>query len=554
MKQKTKYGFMGRNSFWDRTAAPLFIIIMFAALLSSISEAAATSPFAYIANGSHNGVTVIDTSTNNPVTTITVGSDPEGVAVNTAGTYVYVANNGDNTVSVINTSTNSVAATIPVGGSPYGVAVNTAGTFVYVANVGGSSVSVIDTNAGSVVATIPVGEEPEGVAVNPAGTYVYVTNSADSPGTVSVINTSTNTVVATIPVGTNPFGVAVNHAGTYAYVTNVGDGTVSVINTTTNSVVTTVKVGSEPEGIAVNPAGTYVYVPNDGDGTLSIIDTSTNSVIATVTLGQGLFGISVTSDGHFVYIANEQDNKLSIIDTTTNSLSANVFISSGAVVFGSFLSTGTFSDVPSTSAYYNYIEAIYQAGITTGCGTGGDYECSSPDVTRDQMAAFIIRALYGGNFTCNGGVDCSTTAPYFLDVPGVTANQFFPYIQKLKEIGITTGCGAGGDYECASPYVTRDQMAAFLVRATQVKAGQGPETYTCNGGAPGASVNCATTSPYFLDVTPATDSFFPYIQKLKELGITTGCGTGGDYECPSDDNVTRDQMAAFLSRAFLGLK
>jgi hypothetical protein len=37
---------------------------------------------------------------------------------------------------------------------------------------------------------------------------------------------------------------------------------------------------------------------------------------------------------------------------------------------------------------------------------------------------------------------------------------------------------------------------------------------------------------------------------MTELGITTGCG-GGKY-CPSQ-TVTRDQMAVFLARAFLGM-
>ena len=41
-----------------------------------------------------------------------------------------------------------------------------------------------------------------------------------------------------------------------------------------------------------------------------------------------------------------------------------------------------------------------------------------------------------------------------------------------------------------------------------------------------------------------------YIKRLAELNVTTGCG-GGNY-CP-DSIVTRDQMAAFLARAFLGM-
>jgi hypothetical protein len=199
---------------------------------------------------------------------------------------------------------------------------------------------------------------------------------------------------------------------------------------------------------------------------------------------------------------------------------------------------GDFADVPSAENFYKYVEAIYNAGITTGCGSG-DY-CPSEDVTRDQMAAFLVRGtqVKAGqspvNFTCTGGAACTTETPYFNDVS--TADQFFPYVQKLKELGITTGCG-NGQY-CPSEYVTRDQMAAFLIRALY------GANYTCNGG-----VNCATTAPYFSDV-PTTEQFFPYIQKLYELGITTGCGNG--QYCPSE-YVTRDQMAAFLARAFLGL-
>ncbi len=197
----------------------------------------------------------------------------------------------------------------------------------------------------------------------------------------------------------------------------------------------------------------------------------------------------------------------------------------------------TFSDV-SENVFTPYIYSLFTNAITVGCGNS-EY-CPSENVTRDQMAAFIIRALYTDTFTI------ASQTSYFSDVP--TSDTFFNYVQKVKDEGITVGCG-NGEY-CPSEDVTRDQMAAFLVRATQVAAGQSTTNFTCNGGVAGASVNCASTTPYFSDV-PATDSFFPYVQKLKELGITTGCGNG--QYCPSED-VTRDQMAAFLARAFLGMQ
>ncbi len=151
------------------------------------------------------------------------------------------------------------------------------------------------------------------------------------------------------------------------------------------------------------------------------------------------------------------------------------------------------------------------------------------------MAAFLIRALYGGNYTpiCNGGIDCSLTSPVFSDVSPETDPTFFPYIQKLSELGITNS--PGGDY---NPFqtVSRGEMAAFLVRALQVRAGQ-----------PALNAPYYTQTPYFTDV-PAGTTFFVDVQRLKDLGITTVTGTYGVNE-----NVTRDEMAAFIARTFLGM-
>jgi uncharacterized delta-60 repeat protein len=166
----------------------------------------------------------------------------------------------------------------------------------------------------------------------------------------------------------------------------------------------------------------------------------------------------------------------------------------------------------------SYINAIYGAGITTGCG-GGNY-CPSQNVTRDQMAAFIIRAKEG-----EPAATCAT--PPFTDVP--ISDGFCKYVKRMLDLSITTGCGSGN--YCPTQNVTRDQMAAFIIRAVE-----GEPSATC------------TTAP-FTDV-PISDGFCKYVKRMVALNITTGCG-GGNY-CPSQ-TVTRDQMAVFLARAFLGM-
>jgi S-layer family protein len=53
--------------------------------------------------------------------------------------------------------------------------------------------------------------------------------------------------------------------------------------------------------------------------------------------------------------------------------------------------TATFSDVPTSSPQFRFVEALAAAGITAGCG-GGNY-CPNQPVTRGQMAVFLSTAL-----------------------------------------------------------------------------------------------------------------------------------------------------------------
>ena len=53
--------------------------------------------------------------------------------------------------------------------------------------------------------------------------------------------------------------------------------------------------------------------------------------------------------------------------------------------------TATFTDVPTTHAFFRFVEAFSRAGITGGCG-GGLY-CPDDPVTRGQMATFLAVAM-----------------------------------------------------------------------------------------------------------------------------------------------------------------
>ncbi|HSJ34229.1 MAG TPA: hypothetical protein VLB85_04185 [Acidimicrobiia bacterium] len=163
------------------------------------------------------------------------------------------------------------------------------------------------------------------------------------------------------------------------------------------------------------------------------------------------------------------------------------------------------------------IEAIAADGITRGCNPPiNDLYCPTDPVTRGQMAAFLVRAM---GYTDDGGGD------KFVDDD---SSVFEADIDRLAEAGVTLGCNPPANTEfCPDGFVTRGQMAAFLVRAMG---------YTDDGG-----------GDKFVDDDGSV--FEADIDRLAEAGVTLGCNPPvNDRFCPSDP-VLRDQMASFLARA-----
>jgi glucose/arabinose dehydrogenase len=179
----------------------------------------------------------------------------------------------------------------------------------------------------------------------------------------------------------------------------------------------------------------------------------------------------------------------------------------------------TFADTPPTSFGWSFVESVFEAGITSGCG--GDNFCPAAPTTRGEMAVFLLRASEGASYTpppCSG--------PTFDDVP--CTHPFADWIYDLVARGITAGCSA--DNYCPALPVTRQEMAVFLLLSAEAPGYTPPPC----------------TSPTFNDV-PCSSGFAPWVEELVRRGITGGCG-GGSY-CPAG-TVTRAQMAVFLVATF----
>jgi hypothetical protein len=76
-----------------------------------------------------------------------------------------------------------------------------------------------------------------------------------------------------------------------------------------------------------------------------------------------------------------------------------------------------FTDVPNSNPYHADIDAVADAGVTTGCG-GGNY-CPGAFVTREQMAAFMNRlgALQAGKTPVTNAATSQSTDGWSLGCP-----------------------------------------------------------------------------------------------------------------------------------------
>jgi hypothetical protein len=116
-------------------------------------------------------------------------------------------------------------------------------------------------------------------------------------------------------------------------------------------------------------------------------------------------------------------------------------------------SGNVFLDVGAGEFAANFIEQLFADGITAGCGNNN--YCPNAEVTRAQMAVFLLRAKYGAEYSPPAATGV------FNDVDlGYWAAH---WIEQLATEGITAGCGNGNF--CPEIPVTRAQMAVFLVRA-----------------------------------------------------------------------------------------
>ncbi len=261
------------------------------------------------------------------VSTVWIGTAPNGLAYDSANGYVYVADEnrtcGAKAGNVTMVSGTTVLGKVRVGVCPIGAIYDPTSGDVEVDNYFTDNVSIIAGS--SVVTTLRIGANPqEEMAFDSGNGDVYIPNIAS--GNVSVLH-GTN-FVGSVSVGTYPGTLTYDSGNGFVYVSNCAicspptTDSVSVISGTT--VVATIPVGVAPDVAAYDPGNGYVYVPNQGSNNVSVISGTT--VIASIPVGAWPAVCVYDSTTGDVYVSNTQSANVTVISGT--SVVANVAVGS----------------------------------------------------------------------------------------------------------------------------------------------------------------------------------------------------------------------------------
>ncbi len=400
--------------------------------------------------------------------------------------------------------------------------------------------------------TIPLAVDANTTASTRTGTVtvnsqVYTITQPSSSCTYQVSDPSlgsaggTATITVTAPTGC-PWDVELQNsdpATVTSALTGTGDGTVTVLippDGGVNSLSYDVLIGGSTSTISEGGSTPCVYsFPN---GTSIAIPADALAYSIQVNASQSGCSWNASSDQPgWVTLNNPDSNGSGLLNYSValNSSgvdrAAHITIGGQQVTLTQDFTSQQFADVPPSAGYFDAANLMFLTGVTDGCVGSSDPStrmfCPDDSVTREQMAAFIVRAVTGTLTPTT-----YNPVPLFTDVP--TTNPFFPHIQKMEELGITDGCATG--LYCPTDTVPRYQMAIFTVRARLALYG--------------ASFSYNNT-PYFADVPVNVEggtTTFPFIQRAYEEHVTNGCGTNPLVYCP-DELVTRGQMASFIMRS-----
>lgn len=218
----------------------------------------ASGSTAYVTNINAATVGVINTATSAQVRSYSVPGGPLRIVVGPGQNTLFVTlDNG--TLLVLDAATGTVDTTLSVGTTPNGLALNAGAARLYVSATGAGTVTEINTSNNTIVRTLTVGGTPQDMEVLPSRNALYIANEA---GWVDVRDLATGARTDSIPAPA-AFALALSPDGEQLWVAQSGMGRVSVIDVLSSQVIDSVETLGVPRHIAFPPLGEVALVANE---------------------------------------------------------------------------------------------------------------------------------------------------------------------------------------------------------------------------------------------------------------------------------------------------
>ena len=288
----------------------------------------------YVVDDTNQGVEILDTAahldTEENVDLSSALSSIQQLALSPGGDWLLVSLNMADEVAIVSTADPAAPVSyVSVGTGPGGIAFSGDGVLAYIANLNSQDISILNLESKTVTGAIPVGIYPSDLASSPCLDKLYVVDK--SYDKLAVVDTQAPAVTKTIASGLNiPARVVVSPLGDRVYVLNTGPygniddkGYISVLDTQTDTVIDTWMPGSYTEAMAISPDGQFLYVYDYVKKQILAVSTQTGQVDGTIDFEDQIdsFEAFPNGIGAFLYANSTASRRILVIDTGSFTLS-----------------------------------------------------------------------------------------------------------------------------------------------------------------------------------------------------------------------------------------
>ena len=257
----------------------------------------------YITHGGR--VEVLDAATGKSIGALSGLKGTHGVALDDTGKHGYISDGGANAVVVFDRKSLLTVTSISAGTNPDGIAFEPVTKTVWAFNGRSKDVTVIDTNTQKVIATIALPGKPEFPVADGKG---FIFDNIEDKNEIVRLDAKDLKVTAAWSVSPceSPSGLAIDRTGRRLFAV-CDEKKMAVVNADTGKVIATPAIGDGPDAAGYDAKSNLAFSSN-GEGTVTIVDASNGSynVKQTLATQQGARTMTLDPATGKIYVVTAQ--------------------------------------------------------------------------------------------------------------------------------------------------------------------------------------------------------------------------------------------------------